>query len=110
MAHPGYESIKNVEEDESDYSQEEDEEEEEEEPKVSTLELFSDLVIVVSIHVVAEPLEDDRIAARALVQHDEMVALAVGGARRALSRVWARIEDGLLVEVINLMSNARMAK
>ena len=53
MAHPGYESIKNVEEDESDYSQEEDEEEEEEEPKVSTLELFSDLVIVVSIHVVA---------------------------------------------------------
>ena len=58
MAHPGYESIKNVEEDESDYSQEEDEEEEEEEPKVSTLELFSDLVIVVSIPVVAEPLEE----------------------------------------------------
>ena len=33
--------------------------EEEEEPKVSTLELFSDLVIVVSIHVVAEPLEEE---------------------------------------------------
>ena len=38
--------------------EEEEEEEEEEEPKVSTLELFSDLVIVVSIHVVAVPLEE----------------------------------------------------
>lgn len=37
----------------------EEEEHEEEEPKVTTLELFSDLVIVVSIHVVAEPLEED---------------------------------------------------
>jgi low temperature requirement protein LtrA len=37
----------------------EEEEHEEEEPKVSTLELFSDLVIVVSIHVVAEPLEEE---------------------------------------------------
>lgn len=40
------------------HHEEEEEEEEEEEAKVSTLELFSDLVIVVSIHVVAEPLEE----------------------------------------------------
>lgn len=36
----------------------EEDNKEEEEPKVSNLELFSDLVIVVSIHVVAEPLEE----------------------------------------------------
>lgn len=41
------------------HHEEEGEEEGEEEPKVSSLELFSDLVIVVSIHVVAEPLEED---------------------------------------------------
>jgi low temperature requirement protein LtrA len=41
------------------HQDEEAEEEAEEEPKVSSLELFSDLVIVVSIHVVAEPLEED---------------------------------------------------
>jgi hypothetical protein len=35
------------------------EEEREEEPKVSSLKLCSDLVIVVLIHVVAQPLEGD---------------------------------------------------
>ncbi len=39
--------------------QQEEEEEEEEEPKVTTLELFSDLVMVVSVHAVAEPLEEE---------------------------------------------------
>jgi len=51
-----YQSI--VPDEHSNPHEEEEEEEEEEEPKVSTLELFSDLVIVVSIHVVAVPLEE----------------------------------------------------
>mmetsp|Transcript_21957 Transcript_21957/g.32885 ORF Transcript_21957/g.32885 Transcript_21957/m.32885 type:complete len:459 (+) Transcript_21957:109-1485(+) len=36
-----------------------EEEDEEEDPKVTTLELFSDLVMVVSVHAVAEPLEEE---------------------------------------------------
>jgi hypothetical protein len=45
--------------DADDHHHHHEEGEEEEEPKVSSLELFSDLVVVVSIHVVAEPLEED---------------------------------------------------
>jgi hypothetical protein len=52
-----YDSIPTAENSHDDHVEEE--EEEEEDPKVSTLELFSDLVMVVSIHVVAEPLEDE---------------------------------------------------
>jgi len=54
MTNPNYQSISEK------GSQEEHNKEEslEEEPKVSNLELFSDLVIVVSIHVVAAPLEE----------------------------------------------------
>ena len=40
-----------------DDDEEEEEEEEELEPRVSSLELFSDLVMAVSIHIVAHPLE-----------------------------------------------------
>lgn len=53
-----YQSIPGQEHEGHSHGNEEEELEDEEEPTVSTLELFSDLVIVVSIHVVAEPLEE----------------------------------------------------